>query len=66
MVTENRNTAGNSTYENLAVQWLNQVQFFNQTVLQVDSFGLRNRQLIIAVKRCMPFIKNVTTTTLNI
>lgn len=27
-----------STYKKLAVQWLNQVQFFNQTFVQVDSF----------------------------
>jgi len=27
----------NSTYKKLAVQWLNQVQFFNQTFVQVDN-----------------------------
>ena len=27
----------NSTYKKLAVQWLNEVQFFNQTFVQVDS-----------------------------
>jgi len=27
------------------------VQFFNQTFVQVDSFELRNRQLLIAAKR---------------
>ena len=41
----------NSTYKKLAVQWLNEVQFFNQTFVQVDSFVLRNRQLLIAAKR---------------
>jgi hypothetical protein len=41
----------NSTYKKLAVQWLNEVQFFNQTLVQVDSFVLRNRQLLIAAKR---------------
>jgi hypothetical protein len=41
----------NSTYKKLAVQWLNEVQFFNQTFVQVDSFMLRNRQLLIAAKR---------------
>jgi len=35
----------------LAVQWLNEVQFFNHTFVQVDSFVLRNRQLLIAAKR---------------
>ncbi len=43
--------AGNSTYKKLAVQWLNEVQFFNQTFVQVDSFVLRNRQLLIAANR---------------
>ena len=41
----------NSTYKKLAVQWLNEVQFFNQTFVQVDSFVLRNRQLLIAANR---------------
>jgi len=41
----------NSTYKKLAVQWLNEVHFFNQTLVQVDSFVLRNRQLLIAAKR---------------
>jgi hypothetical protein len=40
-----------SSYKKLAVQWLNEVQFFNQTFVQVDSFVLRNRQLLIAAKR---------------
>jgi len=43
--------AGNSTYKKLAVQWLNEVQFFNQTIVQVESFELRNRQLLIAAFR---------------
>ena len=46
-----RTPAPNSTYKKLAVQWLNEVQFFNQTFVQVDSFVLRNRQLLIAAKR---------------
>jgi hypothetical protein len=41
----------NSTYKKLAALWLNEVQFFNQAFLQVDSFVLRNRQLLIAAKR---------------
>jgi hypothetical protein len=41
----------NSGVKKLAVQWLNEVQFFNQTFVQVDSFVLRNRQLLIAAKR---------------
>ena len=43
----------NSTYKKLAVQWLNEVQFLNQTFVQIESFVLRNRQLLIAAKRCM-------------
>ena len=50
-----KKTAYNSTYKKLAVQWLNEVQFFNQTLVQVESFVLRNRQLLIAAKRYMPF-----------
>ncbi len=50
--TEDRTPAPNSTYKKLAVQWLKEVQFFNQTFVQVDSFVLRNRQLLIAAKRC--------------
>ena len=46
-----RTPAGNSTYKKFAVQWLNEVQFFNQTFVQVDSFVLRNRQLLIAAER---------------
>ena len=41
-----RKPAANSTYKKLAVQWLNEVQFFNQNFVQVDSFELRNRQLL--------------------
>jgi len=41
----------NSTYKKLEVQWLIKVQFFNQTLVQVDSFVLRNGQLLIAAKR---------------
>jgi hypothetical protein len=46
-----RTPACNSTYKKLAVQWLNEVQLFNQAFVQVDSFVLRNRQLLIAAKR---------------
>jgi len=53
--TVDRRPAGNSTYKKLAVQWLNEVQFFNQNFVQVDSFVLRNRQLLIAANRCSTF-----------
>ena len=44
-------TGANSGFKKLAVQWLNEVQFFNQTFVQVDSFVLRNRQLLKPAKR---------------
>jgi len=49
--TTDRTPAPNSTYKKLAVQWLNEVQFFNQTFVQADSLVLRNRQLLIAANR---------------
>jgi hypothetical protein len=55
-----RSPACNSTYKKLAVQWLNEVQFFNQTFVQVDSFVLRNRQLLIAAKRYRILYQNCT------
>ena len=48
--TVNR-AAGNSGFKKLAVQWLNQVQFSNQTFVLVDSFVLRNHQLLKPAKR---------------
>jgi len=51
MNSANRTPGYNSTYKKLAVQWLNEVQFFNQTFVQVESFVLRNRQLLIAANR---------------
>jgi len=53
-----RTPAGNSGFKKLAVQWLNQVQFFNQTFVQVDSFVLRNRQLLKPANRCTLFYTN--------
>jgi hypothetical protein len=41
----------NSGFKKLAVQWLNQVPFSNQTFVQADSFVLRNRQLLVAANR---------------
>jgi hypothetical protein len=46
-----RRPACNSGFKKLAVQWLNQVQFSNQTFLVADSFVLRNRQLLKPAKR---------------
>ena len=43
--------AANIGFKKLAVQWLNKVQFSNQTFVQVDSFVLRNRQLLKPANR---------------
>ena len=48
--TEDRTTGGNSGFKKLAVQWLNEVLFSNQTFVLADSFVLRNRQLLVAAK----------------
>jgi hypothetical protein len=44
-------TAGNSTYKNLAVQWLNEALCFALSSVVADSLVLRNRQLLVAVNR---------------
>jgi hypothetical protein len=46
-----RRASGNSGFKKLAVQWLNQVQFSNQTFVVADSLVLRNRQLLKPAKR---------------
>jgi len=51
----NERAATNSTYKKLAVQWLNEVLFFNQTLVLIESFVLRNRQLLIAAARYRAF-----------
>jgi len=45
--------AHNSTYKKLAVQWLNETLFFVSSFVVADSFVLRNRQLLVAAKRCV-------------
>jgi hypothetical protein len=47
-----RRATDNKGFKKLAAQWLNQVQFSNQSFVQVDSFVLRNRQLLKPPKRC--------------
>ena len=47
----------NSGFKKLAVQWLNEVQFSNQTFMQVDSFVHRNRQLLKPANRCGQWLK---------
>ncbi len=46
-----RRASGNSGFKKLTVQWLNQVQFSNQTFVVAESFVLRNRQLLKPAKR---------------
>jgi hypothetical protein len=41
-----------STYKKLAVQWLNETLCFVSTFVVADSLVLRNRQLLVAAKRC--------------
>ena len=48
---QERRAAHNSGFKKLAVQWLNQVQFPNQTFVVADSFVLRIRQLLKPAKR---------------
>ena len=50
-LVQDRRAYGNSGFKKLAVQWLNEVQVFNQSFVQVDSFVLRNRQLLVATNR---------------
>jgi hypothetical protein len=49
--TNRINTAGNSTYPKVAVQWLNQALCFYQSFFLVDSEALRNRHLRVAANR---------------
>jgi len=45
-------TAANSTYNKLAVQWLNEALCpENRDFVVADSFRLRNRQLLVAANR---------------
>ena len=47
--------AANSTYKKLAVQWLNEALCFVSSSVLVDSFVLRNRQLLVAANRYRVF-----------
>jgi hypothetical protein len=55
-----RSPAYNSTYKKLAVQWLNEALCFVSSFVVADSFVLRNRQLLVAAKRCATAWKNAT------
>ena len=53
MLNENKlkQRPANSTYKKLAVQWLNEALCFVSSSMVVDSFRLRNRQLLVAANR---------------
>jgi ribonucleotide reductase beta subunit family protein with ferritin-like domain len=44
----------NSTYKKLAVQWINEALYFVSSFVVAESLVLRNRQLLVAAKRCAP------------
>jgi hypothetical protein len=50
-MTIERKTAYNSTYKKLALQWLNEALCFVLSSVVLDSFRLRNRQLLVAANR---------------
>jgi len=52
---QNEARTDNSTYKKLAVQWLNEALFFVSSFVVAESFVLRNRQLLVAAKRYLPF-----------
>ena len=54
-----RKTPYNSTYKKLAVQWLNGALCFVSSSVLADSLRLRNHQLLVAAKRCMPLKKRI-------
>ena len=49
-MTTKRNTAGNSTYKKLAVQWLNEALCSGSSFVVAKSFRLRIRQLLVVAK----------------
>jgi hypothetical protein len=49
--TDDRSTAPNSGFNKCGLTRVNQVQFFNQTFVQVDSLSLRNPALLKATNR---------------
>jgi hypothetical protein len=55
---ERRTPTANSTYKKLAVQWLNEALCFVSSFVVADNLVLRNRQLLVAAKRCVQANKN--------
>jgi len=50
-MTGDRRPAYNSTYNKLAVQWLDEALCFVSSFVVAGSLVLRNRQLLVAAKR---------------
>jgi hypothetical protein len=57
---DKKQRTANSTYKKLAVQWLNEVLCFVSSSVVADSLELRNRQLLVAAKRCVPFYRDIS------
>ena len=51
LTVDKRKTGYNSTYNKLAVQWLNEALYFVSNFVVAESFVLRNRQLLLAANR---------------
>jgi len=51
MNMDERKTSHNSTYNKLAVQWLNEALCFVSSFVVADRLVLRNRQLLVAANR---------------
>ncbi len=49
--TNRRTTTANSTYNKLAVQWLNEALCYVSSFVVSESSVLRNRQLLVAANR---------------
>jgi len=58
-----RREYGNSGFKKLAVQWLQEVQFPNETFVVTGSLVFRNRQLLVVAKRYVQFNRNDQTVT---
>jgi hypothetical protein len=50
-IDDRRKPTANSSYNKLAVQWLNEALCFVSSFVVADSFVLRNRQLLVAANR---------------
>ena len=55
--TEKEGRRHNSTYTQVAVQWLNQALCIYQSFCLVDNEVLRNRHLRVAAKRCAQYYR---------